>query len=1125
MASKKEYALEVLLGARTKPSFQGSINKGKQGLRSLSSSAKKAAALVTGAFAAVNVGGLVKDSVEVYSGFEQQLAASAATAGATETEYRKMEQASREAGKATIKTAEESASALGYMALAGWDVNQSTQGLMPVLKLSAATNLDLAETSDLVTDSMSALKLDVKELPEYLDLVTKANNSANTTSQQLMQAFIKSGGAARTLKMDVKDSAIALGILANNGTKAEEGGRTLNAILTRIASNKNALDEMKALKINIFEDGQFVGMEEALKRINKGVAGLTVEQKAKALKNIAGTNYYSKMAYLLDGVKNGAKGAESAWDDLEAKLGDSDGTLDEMYAKMTDTMSGATETMKSAMDDAKISFADAFDGEMIEVLNGLSGGFNTLSDGITDFAEENEVKIHQFFEDKMDLILSAGKVVGSFGGLVVDNFDLIISGITGIGAAMGTYKVAGGIARIITSLSSVAASPIGIFAVATSAIAGLGTYAKRAHDNMVKAGLEEHFGNISLSMEELDDIAQEIVGKKTLNKISAMLESIGDTDESIGNMKDSLSEMEKIDWKFKAGFEIDKSDRESYAESAKEYVKYAQEALDNKAYSVHVSTELLLGKGSKIGLENDNFYSGLDAELNRLQKRLNKRIEKAVKNGVDINTDETAQKLLKKIGKITDIVTEAQNDSELQALELKYSGKDLTAADFKQLSKDIRKYEEQVDSGAEDAYKTSMTTLNARLKKKDISKKDYDAEAKELKQAYFDKKADAMKKGSKYLATSILEAYPEISNAVKGYQERAGEIFEEKARHGSQLNDLTAESYLSVKGAWDDFNVDPKIQDQVQEAYQYGLEDIVGRIETLIKQQESSGMNVSKSIKDSVINAKTISAVAGDIDDAYVVLGKSLSTDDKLAAMVKASEKLGGGIPDGVVEGMDNNSSRVLEGADKLVDLTRKRLEEGYAGMQITITPQIAYDSLPEFKPNPVLAQTIEASRPQNRMNEAALSKKAEKKGGGKKQKILSNAEGGIYFNPILTTFAEEGPEAAIPLDGSGRAKTLWQQAGEILGMLPADNKAVCSNIPSPGRDKALYQDILKIKPAAAESSGSAPNIQISYSPVIEIKGDADQKTLARAMQMSQAKFDEMMDAYLASKGRTLFAR
>lgn len=1121
MASRKEYALEVLLGARTKPSFQSSINKGRQGLKSLSSSAKKAAALVTGAFAAVNVGGVVKDSIEVYSGFEQQLAASAATAGATETEYRKMEQASREAGKATIKTAEESASALGYMALAGWDVEQSTQGLMPVLKLSAATNLELAETSDLVTDSMSALKMDVKDLPAYLDLVTKANNSANTTSQQLMQAFIKSGGAARTLKMDVKDSAIALGILANNGTKAEEGGRTLNAILTRISSNKNALDEMKALKIKIFEKGQFVGMEEALKRINKGVEGLTVEKKAKALKNIAGTNYYSKMAYLLDGVKSGAKGAESAWDDLEDKLGDSDGTLDEMYAKMTNTMSGATETMKSAMDDAKISFADAFDGEMVEVLNGLSGAFNVVSDGIADFAKENEVEIHQTFEEMKEWVLSAGEAVGDFGSLIADNFDLVASGITGIGVAMGTYKVASGIAKIVTSLGAVSASPIGIFALAASAVAGLGAYAKRTHDNMVRAGLEEHFGNVSLSLEDLDEIAQEIVGKKTLAKISAMLESIGDTDKSIESMKDSLSDMERIDWKFKAGFKIDKADRELYAESAKQYVKYAQEALDNKAYTVHVATEVLFGKGSKIGMENDAFYSGLDAELDHLQKRLNKRIEKAVKNGMDINTDKTAQELLKKIGDITDIVTEAENESELQALELKYSGKDLTASDFKQISKDIQKYEEQVDSGAEDAYKSSMTALNARLKKKDISKKGYDAEAKEIKQAYFDTKAKALKNGSDFYIQTIKDAYPEVSAAMEKYEAKLREQFKKQSEQGISPDDLSEQSYLSVSGIWEDPEMEEMdaVKPEIRELYEYGLKKNREYAEELAQQEKSSGMKVSAPLNENMWDIKTLSALSGNDYDAYELLGKAISGDDGLAAIVKTSEEIGGAVPEGVAEGMDNNSTRVLEAAENLVGLVKKRMEEAGAGMKITLTPDIVYGALPEIDSKPAMTQL----RPQKTLKAATLPKPA-KKGGNKNQKILSNAEGGIYFNPILTTFAEEGPEAAIPLDGSSRAKTLWQQAGEILGMIPAGNKAVYGNIPSPDRDKAIYQDTLKLKPAAATVPESTPDIKINYAPVIEIKGDADQKALAKTLRISQAEFAEMMDTYLASKGRTSFA-
>lgn len=90
--------------------------------------------------------------------------------------------------------------------------------------------------------------------------------------------------------------------------------------------------------------------------------------------------------------------------------------------------------------------------------------------------------------------------------------------------------------------------------------------------------------------------------------------------------------------------------------------------------------------------------------------------------------------------------------------------------------------------------------------------------------------------------------------------------------------------------------------------------------------------------------------------------------------------------------------------------------------------------------------------------------------------------------------------------------------------MIPENNKAVYGNVPSLGRDKALYQETLKIKPAAAESSGGGHSIQINYSPVIEVKGDADQKTLTKTMRMSQAEFAEMMDTYLASKGRTLFA-
>ena len=452
--NRSQYSLEILLGAKKASSFQSGINGAKNELEGMSSTAKKVAGLIATAFGAIKIKDFVKESVDTFSDYEQSLANTAAIANATQTEQEQLNEAAREAGKATTKTAQESADALGYMALAGWNVKESTSALQPVLKLSAASNMDLATCSDLVTDSMSALKLQVKDLPEYLDMVTKAQNSSNMNSQQMMEAYIKAGGAARTLGVSAKDTGVALGILANNGTKGAEGGTTLNAMLTRLGSNKNALSMMGALGISIFDaQGKFVGLEEALKRINAGVSGLSTEEQAKALKEIAGTNYYSKMAYLLDGVKEGANGAKSAWDDLDKKLKNSDGSLEDMYNKQTNTLSATREIMNSALDDLKISFADSFDGELADGIKKLTEFINETSENISDFAETHQVEIHNAFEAFYDDVESIGNIVGNVGSYIIENFDDVTMAVEELGLAFGTYKVTNGILGFVKGLN------------------------------------------------------------------------------------------------------------------------------------------------------------------------------------------------------------------------------------------------------------------------------------------------------------------------------------------------------------------------------------------------------------------------------------------------------------------------------------------------------------------------------------------------------------------------------------------------------------------------------------------------------------------------------------------------
>lgn len=1105
--SRSQYSLEILLGAKKASSFQSGIDGAKSGLQGISSTAKKVAGLIGAAFGAIQIKDFVNESVDTFSDYEQSLANTAAIANATQTEQEQLNNAAREAGKATTKTAKESADALGYMALAGWNVKESTSALQPVLKLSAASNMDLATCSDLVTDSMSALKLSVKDLPEYLDMVTKAQNSSNMNSQQMMEAYIKAGGAARTLGVSAKDTGVALGILANNGTKGAEGGTALNAMLTRLGSNKNALSMMGALGISIFDaQGKFVGLEEALKRINAGVSGLSTEDQAKALKEIAGTNYYSKMAYLLDGVKEGANGAKSAWDDLDKKLKNSDGSLEDMYNKQTNTLSATREIMNSALDDLKISFADSFDGELADGIKKLTEFINETSENISDFAETHQVEIHNAFEAFYDDIEMAADVVGDVGSFVVDNFDAIASGVEAVGVALITYKVVSGISSLTTSIATLASGPIGWVGVgcaaAATAIVGIGIYAKKTKQRLAQANLAEHFGNISLSLDTLDEVAQQIVGKKKLTRISEMLESIGKTDDAIDSMSKSFKSITEIRWKVKAGFKIDKDDVDKYKSSVEEYVKSAKEAVESKGYTVSIATKLLLGDNSKIGKENDKFYSGLDNELDILQKRLNKKINYAVKNGIDIDTDSTVQKILQQISDITSSVTEAENEAKLQTIDLKYSGKNLTAEDFKQLTQDVKDYEEKAMEGYEEAYTTSLTNLNQRKASGKLSNKKYNAEKKEIDAAYYKQQQNTLARGSDYIVSTIEATYPKAKKAMKQLRTNLKKEFEDIANQGISAKEPLPYLNAAVEKALSSVDLGEDAEG-ISILFENGLSDIQTQMNDLQNQMKQKGIETTSAFGNGINDMEGLAAVSGSTRDALTILGDEIGGNDEWTAIIEACKKNGADIPQEIANGIDENSVKVSGAANRLNNQIKDAFNDK------NLSPVITLD---------MAVNASASSKSDNRVKKlyhTPIGPKQQKYGGRQKTiKAKKNAKGGIYKNPVISMLAEKDNEAVIPLNNSPRSKALYQRTGELLGMSFTDDNTSYQQ----RRDVRLYNAVKK------NSGASSEKVNITYSPTIQVNGNADEKTLTKVVKMSQAEFAKMMQKYMQANKRVKFS-
>lgn len=432
-AAGKEYKLAVKIAGSVSSSFNNAMGTAETKMQSLGSIAAKAAAVAAAAWGALKIGQFVGDAVNTYADFDQAMANTAAICGATADDYARLQQAALDMGKATTKTATESAEALGYMSLAGWDVNESIAGLEPILRLSEATQMDLATCSDLVTDSLSALGLQVDDLGEYLDVAAMANNKSNQTAQMLMEAYIAVGGTMKNLNVPIQESAAALGVLANRGIKGSEAGTALNAVINNLTTGTGKAGKMMdKLGISAFDsNGKFIGLAETLRVVDEATKDMTEEQRNAALAALGGKEHIDALNDLISGLNTTTADGRSEWEALTDDLYNADGALSTMAATVTDTLQGAISIFGSAMDDMKIRLAQTFAPAAKDAINAVSAVIPSITDRIAAagnaFVEYALPKVEAFAQNCVPALEKVGGAFAAVGAVIVDHKDLFDS--------------------------------------------------------------------------------------------------------------------------------------------------------------------------------------------------------------------------------------------------------------------------------------------------------------------------------------------------------------------------------------------------------------------------------------------------------------------------------------------------------------------------------------------------------------------------------------------------------------------------------------------------------------------------------------------------------------------------
>ncbi|WP_312288148.1 phage tail tape measure protein, partial [Terrisporobacter sp.] len=368
------------------------------------------------------VGAIGTAGVKTAAEFEGSMSQVAATMGMTAEEinngsedYKKLEQAAKDMGKATMFSASEASEALNYLALAGYDVDKSVSTLPTILNLAASGGMDLALASDMVTDAMSALSLKTDEADSFVDKMAKTSQKSNTNVQQLGEGILTVGGTAKVLAGGVTEMNTSLGILADSGIKSAEGGTALrNMILSLSSPTDKAAGSMEELGLKVFDaQGNMRPLNEIFKDLDGSLGKLTQEQKTKALSNI-----FNKVD--LKSVNALLANSGERFDELSGYIDDSEGAAATMADTMQNNLKGQITTLKSAIE-----------GILIEIGNALLPTIKNVVSALQSWADW----FSNLDQPAKNMIITIGLIVGAIGPLliIIGTFAQKISSIIDLG--------------------------------------------------------------------------------------------------------------------------------------------------------------------------------------------------------------------------------------------------------------------------------------------------------------------------------------------------------------------------------------------------------------------------------------------------------------------------------------------------------------------------------------------------------------------------------------------------------------------------------------------------------------------------------------------------------------------
>lgn len=446
--------------------------KAAEGAGEFGNAGVQAIEAVGGAIAAAGIAEAMKniadaymECVEVAADFEQAMSAVEAIADSNTSEMAALTAEAKELGATTKFTAQQSANAMEYMAMAGWDAQEMLGGMSGVINLAAAAGEDLAQVSDIVTDNLSAFGLKASDTAHFADVLAAAAANSNTNISIMGETFKSSSSVAGALGYSIEDVAVMVGLMANNAVKGSRAGTALrnifNGLLGGVTLTAEAFGELDYSAVN--SDGSMKGLTETVKDLRGYFDQMTESEKVMNAQNIAGMRGYNGLLAILNATNED-------FQNLYASVTNCTGAAERMAQVKLDNLNGDITIMNSAMEALQSTIGEQFNPELRE----LTQLKTEILNGLNEFIQENPALVKG--------VMAGGAAFLGLGGAIV-----------GVNAAIKVFKA--------LELETLFTGPAGVLLGVAAGIAGV---------TAVVVGLVEATRDGGAAVRELTTAAREM---------------------------------------------------------------------------------------------------------------------------------------------------------------------------------------------------------------------------------------------------------------------------------------------------------------------------------------------------------------------------------------------------------------------------------------------------------------------------------------------------------------------------------------------------------------------------------------------------------------------------------------